>query len=246
MKQTKLTLLVSLILVLFIAGCAPAPGNPNSSDARLMRVSGTGVIEVEPDIARANIGVRTESPDVEEALTENNAIADAIIQRMMDLGIEDRDIQTRDFNLSIRQPDQRRPTEEVEPEEAVEPGEVFVVQNTVSVVVRDFDALGEVLAAAVAEGANTIHGVSFDIEDRAAIAEEARQLAIENAQAKAESIAETAGVALGAIQTIDIDRADRPVARPEIAMERAEFDAVPIAGGTLAVQVSVDITYQID
>jgi len=126
----------------------------------------------------------------------------------------------------------------------------YFVENTVSVTVRDLDSLGEILTAVVEEGANTIYGVTFDIEDREAAIEEARQMAIADAQAQATAIAETAGVNLGAIQSININESEMALPKYEAyAMEeaaQASGGSVPISSGTLKVRVTVDISYEIN
>ena len=203
-------------------------------------MTGTGSLDLEPDLARVNIGVRSQSADVAEALAENSASAESIIQSLMDMGIEQADIQTRNFNIYPQQ--DQRPLPEQEQEE---PTQTFVVENTVAVVVRDLDSLGDVLATVVEEGANRIHGVTFDIEDREAAIEEARQLAIEDAQTQAEAIAEAAGVNLGQIQSINIGQ-NGAVPRPEFAMEEAVGGGVPIAEGTLTIRMTANLRYLID
>ena len=147
MKKTHLTLIAVLTLFALITSCTPAQPRTDNAAIRQLNVSGTGLVELEPDIARVNIGIRTQSPNVGDALDENNAIAEAIIQNLMSLGIEENDIQTRNFNVS---PD-RSPRPEREDEEP----QSFGVENTVSVVVRDFNALGEILASSIAEIQNS-------------------------------------------------------------------------------------------
>jgi hypothetical protein len=99
----------------------------------------------------------------------------------------------------------------------------------------------------VSEGANTIHGVTFDIENREAAIEEARQLAIEDAKAQAEAIAETAGVNLGEIYSINISQSGGAVPRIEYAEEAAVgAGEVPISTGTMTVQVRANLSYYID
>lgn len=284
-KKTLFLTIFTLITALLLASCAPAQVSNNESELRQINVRGEGVIELEPEIARVNMGVRTQSEQIDEAISENNTIIAGIIQSLSAMGIEERDIQTHSFNVYPQQmdrplreevpvpeaepdempmpevePDEEFTPDEAEPEEIPEPEaspeevqvtedvtiQSFVVENTIRVVVRDFDSLGEILATALAEGANTIHGISFDIENREQVVEEARQIAIQNAQNQAESIAEAAGITLGPIQSISVDRIGAPGVRPEVAMDRAEAMDVPIAGGVISIVVNVDITYQID
>lgn len=241
MKKTLLSAATLLIITVFLTGCGSLSPSEGSQSVRTMSVSGRGTVELSPDIARVNIGIRSQSPDVAQALKENTANAEAIIQKLLDLGVEQNDIQTRNFNVYPQQ------NQQPGPEGEVEETQTFVVENTVSVTVRDLDSLGEILSTAVQEGANTIHGVTFDVEDRETAVEEARGLAIENAKAQAEAIAETAGVVLGPVHSIRINEGSpTPVARA-VEMEAAQGGgAVPISGGQLTIRVTANLTFQIE
>ena len=112
---------------------------------------------------------------------------------------------------------------------------------------REIDALGAILTKVVDGGANTINSIRFDLEDREAAMTEARKLAIEDAKDQAEAIAETAGVNLGPIQSIAVQSSSAIVPRAAYAMEDAVGGGnVPISGGTMRIEVSVNISYGID
>lgn len=238
MKKTLTSIVSVLTLVVFFTSCAPAQTSTGDTKLRTINVSGTGTVNLEPDIAMVNIGVHSQFPELAEALEENSASAQAVIKSLMDKGIEARDIQTRNFNIYPQQ--DTRPGPEEGPEKT------FVVENTIAVVVRELDLLGEVLATVVADGANTIYGITFDIEDRETAVEEARLLAIEDAQTQAETIAEAAGIDLGAILSINFDRNGVPLTKAEFAMDQAQSESVPISGGTLNIQVTAYFTYEIN
>jgi hypothetical protein len=238
MKKTGMLIFTALMVVFLATGCAAIQPQSSSEPVHSMSVTGTGTVYIQPDIARVNIGVETESTDASEALAENTANANAIRQVLVEKGVADGDIQTSNF--SIYQ------TVDYYDREDSETQKTFIVQNTVSVIVRDLDNLGEVLAAVVDQGANTIYGVSFDIEDSETAYTEARDMAIQDAQSQAEAIAEAAGVRLGEISSLSIYDSGSP-ARTE--MEEADMVAgiggspPPISSGTLTIQVSVYITY---
>jgi uncharacterized protein YggE len=120
----------------------------------------------------------------------------------------------------------------------------YAIENTVTVIVRDLNTLGTVLSEVVKQGANTIYGIAFDIEDRSSALEQARLLAIENAKTQAQAVAEAAGIKLGEIQTIDLTEYSYNAARYDMGFEQAvEEGPVPIESGTLDIQVTVYLTY---
>jgi len=120
-----------------------------------------------------------------------------------------------------------------------------VVENTVNVTVRELSRLGEVLSAVVEAGANNIYGINFSVEDRETAVAEARQLAIEDAQAKAEAIAEEAGISLGDLINISVSSNDMPVTYFDAKGGAYAEAAVPIAAGTLAIVMQANLTYEI-
>jgi uncharacterized protein YggE len=244
MKKTFLSVVVTLIIAALVASCSPQATPSDTSQTRTMNVTGSGKIDLEPDLAYVNIGVRSEAADAGKALEENNTNIQAVVQQMKDLGVAAEDIQTRNFNIY---PQQNNPPTPQGGEPAMQPSQSFVVENTVSVTVRNLDSLGEILAAAVSKGANTIYGVTFDVKDRDAAVEQARKMAIEDAQSKAQAIAEDAGVKLGAIQTIDInENSGGGVVREAAAAQMPQGGQVPISQGTLTINLTANLTYIIE
>ncbi len=232
------------VLTLALIAASYLPGGSNAGNVQSMSVSGVGKVLLEPDIARVSIGVRSQSQEIAEALEENNTSAEAIFQTLTDMGIDKSDIRTSNFNIYPQQ--DYRPFEMGESEE---PQITFVVENTVSVTVRDLNSLGEVLSKVIDKGANSIYGVSFDFEDKTAAVAEARKLAIDDAKEQAQAIADTAGVTLGAIHFISIDEGGMaPLTREYAAMEQGMGGgaSVPISEGTLTINVTANITFEFE
>jgi uncharacterized protein YggE len=239
MKKTLLPISVIVMVMTLVTGCATSPSAKDSRN-RIMEVTGIGTVKLEPDIVTINIGVQSRSADAGEALKENTQKAQGIIDTLLEMGVESKDIQTRNFNIYQQQ-------ENRFPEEETQTTPTYVVENTVAIIVREIDALGAILTKVVDGGANTINSIRFDLEDREAAMAEARKLAIEDAKNQAEAIAETAGVNLGPIQSIAVQSSSAIVPRAAYAMEDAVGGGnVPISGGTMRIEVSVNITYGID
>lgn len=242
MKKRLFVLFTPLMIAALIAGCSPLSTSSANKSIKTLDVTGIGLIELKPDIARVNIGVRSESPDVAEALRMNNQSITAVIQSLKEQGLDEKDIQTRNFYIYQQQTP--RPLNE----EGEKPSQTYVVENTVAITVRELDSLGEILTSVVAKGANTINGITFDIDDKDAAIAEARTKAIADAKAKAQAIAEAAGVKLGQIRSISISENGGVIApRAEMAQEMAMGGgAVPISEGTLSVRVTAFLTFDMD
>jgi len=237
MKKKFSLIIVSVIIFGLLAACSPTAAVSNPENERSMTVNGTGRVTVVPDIASINIGVRSEAEQVTEALDSNTAQANAISQALQELDVAEDDIQTSNFNVY--------PSDRYDPMTGQVEGRYFVVENTVNVTVRDLSNLGEVLTAVVEAGANNIYGINFNVEDRDAAIAEARQLAIEDAKAKAEAIAEESGVELGEILNISVYSGSTPTIYYDAKGGAYSEAAVPIAAGTLSITMEATLKYSI-
>ena len=74
--------------------------------------------------------------------------------------------------------------------------------------IRDLSKVGSVLQVAADAQANTAYGIQFDLEDDAALVNEARRLAIADAQGAAQELAKLTGVELGEIVSITEEEPD--------------------------------------
>ena len=234
----KLSLVFIGILMLgLLAACTPGAAPAGSESMRTMNITGTGRVTIVPDMATINIGVRTEADAVADALEGNTSQANAIAEVLQEMGVAEEDIQTSNFNVY--------PSERYDPMTGQVEGSFFVVENTINVTVRDLPQLGEALSAVVEAGANNIYGINFSVEDREAAVSEARQLAIEDAQAKAQAIADESGVELGDLTNISVSSNDMPVTYFDAKGGAYAEAAVPIAAGTLAIVMQAYLTYEI-
>lgn len=238
MNKIYRLIIVGLLGISLLAACSPFADPKSSESTRSMSVSGSGKVTLVPDIAMINIGVRTEAEVVTEALAGNTAQANAIADVLKGMGVAEEDIQTSNFNVY--------PAERYDPMTGQVEGRYFVVENNVSVTVRELSQLGEVLSAVVEAGANNIYGINFSVDDREAAVAEARKLAIEDAQAKAQAIADEAGVELGDLINISVSSSDAPITYFDAkGGAYAEAAAVPIAAGTLSITMQAYLTYEI-
>ncbi len=232
------TLLIGAVL-LSACGQIEAQGVSPTSE-RYIRVSGSGEVAVVPDIAYINIGVHSEAEDVTSALEANNTQAAELTEALKAEGIEEKDIQTANFNVypQTRYDNMGQPV-----------GTSYVVDNTVYVTVRDLANLGKMLDTAISAGANNIYGISFDIADKETVLAQARELAIKDAEAKAQSVAEVAGVKLGQILSIDVSTPtyNQPYFGYGMGGGTSRVEtSVPVSAGQIVVSYTATLNYAIE
>lgn len=235
MRNKIYVVIASLVIVGLLAACQGTAPVSSYQQIPMINVSGTGRVYLVPDIAYVYVGVRSQAEDVADALSQNNAQATAIASTLMEKGVAAEDIQTTAFNVY--------PQQQYSPE-GMPMETVYVVENTVFIKVRDLQSLGTLLDAVVRAGANTINGISFDVEDRAAAEQEARRLAIEDAKAKAAELAALSGVELGQLFSVNVYGSGvSPVY--EAKGGSAAVSGAPIAAGQMVIQMEASLSYAI-
>lgn len=235
MKNKIFVVIASLVIVGLLAACQGTAPVASNSQIPMINVSGTGRVYLVPDIAYVYVGVRSQAEDVAEALSQNNAQATGISSTLMEKGVAAEDIQTTAFNVY--------PQQQYSPE-GIPMETVYVVENTVFIKVRDLQSLGTLLDAVVRAGANTINGISFDLEDRVSAEKEARQLAIEDAKTKAVELAGLTGVELGQLYGVNV-YSSGPSPVYEAKGGAALQSGAPIAAGQMVIQFEANLSYEI-
>lgn len=209
------------------------------ADTRSITVTGHGEASAKPDQATVTAGVQTFATTVTEASRANQAVVEKIFAALADHGIPDKNIQTSNYSIWAEQDHGER-------RQASIVG--YRVSNTVSVTIRDIGKVGEILAAVTNAGANTVHGIHFGVTETDALEERARKAAMEEAQARAESLARLSGVELGEVLSITTSAAARDLPRPMVARQRMEMDAAPapgIAPGEQSIGVWIEARFAI-
>jgi len=240
-NQKPVVVLLVLLVFLLLAGCESSATEiaPTSTPPpRNIAVTGTGKVYLTPDIATISIGVHNEDESASRAVETNTQQAEAVTDTLLDIGVEEEDIKVSNFNIY---PEQQF-------DESGNPRDVlYVVDNTVFVTVRELTNLGTIMGSVVEAGANSIFGIQFDVADKRKALSDARKMAVENAQLKAEELALAAGVTLGEIQSInEFGGVPVPVfeGRGGGGFETTA-DQMPVNLGQLSLTVEVTVTYHI-
>jgi uncharacterized protein YggE len=195
-------------------------------------------VEAEPDIARVSAGVTTQAPTAVQAMRDNAAAMDRVVERITQLGIAERDVQTSGISLGAQydydQVNQRQ----------VFRG--YQASNRVSVTLRQIDRAGPVLDALVAAGATDLGGPEWALDDDKAARAQARRTALETARTLAGEYAQAAGYSdlrLLEINETVASQPPMPMMRM-VARDVAEAASTPVRPGTVQAGVNLTVKYE--
>ena len=247
MKKFKFSYLgLSLLFTAMLVGCDSQIISPMvpSPEGRSIHVNGSGSVTGEPDIASLYLGVSVEKKTVEEAREAAATAMTAVIDALKANGIAENDIQTENFSIYPQY-------------DWTEEGRVlrgYRVNNSVRAKVRDLETLSDIIDDAAGAGGDivVVNSIQFMIEDPTPLQAQARALAVKNAEAKAQTLAEASGVMLG--KPITITETSHAAGPPIAYAEAAEFDVAddgarsptPIQAGELTVTINVTLVYEFE
>jgi uncharacterized protein YggE len=255
-KLWRVLIMAALALTATACGRAQAPSTLAAEEAASVRgggettstgqldegliVVGAGAASAEPEVALVAFGVELRGDDPASLVDQAARKINQAIAAAQEQGVADGDIQTTGYNLwaeNIYDPETGASTGEV----------VYHLSHYVQATLRDLDQVGELLAAVVEAGANSISGVNYAVEDAEALVEQARQQALEDAATRAKQMADGLGITLG---------------KPILVMETgggmpmewgvggggggmSQVAAPSISPGTFSVSVNIQVVYEI-
>lgn len=224
---------------------AASPQPDPQPAAAEVHVVGVGTVRRAPDTAILSLAVSREAETAREAVSAANEAMSAVIQRMRDAGVADRDLQTQDFSI---QPRIEYPDEKGGPRTPRVVG--YEARNSLTVRVRDLGKVGVLLDEAITLGVNRGGDVRFVNEDPAEALAQARAEAMRDARERARTLVGALGMRLGRVVSVRESQAS-PRPQPMAATRMVEManDAggeVPLSAGESSYTVRVEARWEID
>jgi hypothetical protein len=264
---TLFLVVCTLSMVSFASSYAKSSDNDNY---RTFTVSAEGKAVGVPDVAEFSFTVFTEgNTDVSVIETENSQKNKAIVDYLRSKKIDLKDIKTDEYSVQPRYTN-------VSCRNGVCPNptiEGYTVSQTTSVKIRNFSLIGDVLSNVSALKVNNVSQLSFKVDDKAKLENEAREKAIKIAMQKAEDIAKSAGFNVGKLtnlsesfypvyasnrgvggammQKADFAMESMVMSDSSVSSEESELVEAPaltaeVNPGTEEIQANISLTYTID
>lgn len=201
-------------------------------------IEGHGKITTKPTLALVQFGIVSQASTPTAAQRDNTAKMNAVLQAMQELGIKKDDLETSGYFLSPNYDYNKSPYAIIG----------YSVNQNVSIKVRDFDKIGQVLERGVALGINQINNVQFSIDDPASARDEARMKALEDARKKADALADALDVDV--VRVVSFSESPTipgpmPMYYREGAMAADAVSGPVIQPGTQDVEMGVSVTFEI-
>lgn len=232
---TLLSVAAVLALIAVIASCMIL-----FRGEQLLTVSGSGSVLVEPDISYVRLGVEVLRSTAQRAQSANASIMQDVIAAIEKQGVKKEDIGTSDLNIwqELRYEADRQPRPAG-----------WRCSDQLTIKIEDMSRISKVIDSAVNAGATNVQGISFERKkDSTAAKKQALQKAMNEAQAKAEAIAQAAGLRIVAIKNISENGMNAPYpVRNDAAFKMMNGAAqTPINPMTLEMNASVSVVYQVE
>ncbi len=201
-------------------------------------VTGEGEVSVIPDVAILSLGVEAEARTVAEAQRRAAEAMEAVMSELDEHGVAKKDIKTQRFSIHPRWDRDRK----------IIIG--YLVTNLVTAKIRKVDDTGIIIDAVAEAGGDytRINSISFIVDDPTDYYEEVREMAMDDAEAKAEQLAKLGGVSLGKPTFISEGRVSPPIPRDffkEAGAPLAPAPTTPISPGETEIRLTVQVVYSI-
>ena len=224
-----------------LSACDSMSGPTPTPDAELRQVTvvGSGEVQGAPDTLNVNASIEFVAPDVTGAMNQTSDRQGAVIQALVDAGVERKDISTSQVSL------QPQFTGGGDNPQAIVG---YRASNSIDVKIRQLDAASQALALIVSTGgdATRINSVNYSIEDDSELVRDARSRAFEDAKERAEQYAQLSGMALGKVVSISESPGGQPPPPPVPMPRGAEMAmSVPVEPGQQTVGFSVTVIWEL-
>jgi len=215
----------------------------------LITVTGNGEVRQAPEQVVVTLGIQIREKTIEGAVNKTDQASADIISYLRGQDIAAEDIQTTYLNLSPQYTSTGADYGSTEID-------YYSSQKTVTFTLRNISAYDDVLNGLYDAGVNNVQSVSFEIENVQDQRLEARRLAVSNATAAAQLLADALNVTLDGVYSITdqtYDEGENPGPflpdaigiASEASAGSAASSGPSVSGGEISIDASVQVSFYI-
>ena len=243
----SVAMILTAFAVVWLAPRNATPASAQNNDSGTgkvpqITVRGSGTISAKPDMLVVNVGASYQEGSVKATQAKVTAALEAMIAKLKAAGIEEKDYRTVQFTV---EPVMDYGTVTEKGGVGVPKLVGFRVMSMLEVTFRDPSKAPDVLDELVTAGANTVYNVGYTFSNTEALAEQAYEKAVKDAETRATRLASLSKLTLGKV--ISVTEANANVPGPvyyDKGGMGAGGGAVQMYPGQQNVQVEVIVTYE--
>lgn len=220
-----------------LAGTIPFFVNSvSTAKTDIFTVNGVGEASAVPNTANISLGISNTGTNIVSVQSQTNTIINKITQDLKNLGIEEKNIKTTNYSIYPN----------YNYAEGKQTVNGYTVAANITTKITPIEKLNQAIDLATKNGANTIGGISFTVNDNdlEKLKSKARKQAIAKAKEKAKSIANEAGISLGKIINVsESGDFSRPI--PMYATQDMKTtEATQIQPGENSITINITLSYE--
>jgi len=244
-----LGVLVLGVLVFFVGQMAYQFTALDRQNTNQISVSGEGKVYAKPDVALASFGVTNQGTAVADVTKVNTEKMNAVIAAIKALSVDEKDIQTTNFNLSPIYNYGSLSMMSSYPTRSSGTITGYTLTQNVQIKIRDFTKIGDIFSKVTASGANLASDLQFTIDNPEQYKQEARAKAIAQAKENAKNLVDASGIKLGKLVNVYENYYPTMYSSKAVGMGGGSaVDAVPvpvIQPGQQEIAITINLTYQV-
>lgn len=212
------------------------------ADEIKLTVSGSGMVYMEADQVSATLGVMLSGKDLAEVQAQVNETVAKVCEALEQAGLDAKNISTNYIYVSpLYDYDSRGDEPELSG---------YTVNNSLSILTSDTDAIGMYIDTAFEAGANQFDSIAFSVKDDSEAKDKALELAVQDAFRKAEVIAAASGKNLEGVLEINEGYQNNSYNNGSAAYKMAFDEAATslettVRAARVSVSANVQITFEI-
>ena len=230
--------------LLLLASCSDSEDggtSPNGTPiTHTVSVHGMGIVKAVPDVLDIVFAAEGNAITAKAALDQVGSASDAIVKLAKSNKVDSKDIQSSQIYLM--------PTYDYVDGTSKING--YTASITITVTLRETDRASALLDAAATAAGNALRlrGMTWKVDDPSKALEDARVAAMEDAKARAATLAKSGGVGLGKVLTINesSQSVTPPVWDITWSKDESATPGIAVEAGTETITVNVDVVFELD
>lgn len=200
MKLPKITSSVLWPIVVLIIAFGAFYLKPwQTKPTETVSVTSEGKADATPDVAKITATIESKNPNIDKARVENEQKVSAVIAKLKQIGVEEKDIKTQNISAGPGFEIQNMPAPDIQIYPPPKRPNTNTFSTSLEITIRNFQLADQILATFTQNGATNLYGPQLTLSDDELeeAKTEAREDAVESARKKATVLAKASGRSIG-------------------------------------------------